>query len=239
MDSGYIKVFRKMRYSALYKNSELLHLWIELLLRVNHSDAKMTVNGSFVTIKKGTGMFSRAKLSESTGISESKIQRFLKTLESEQLIEQQTNSRHRIISITNWHLYQNSEQQVEQPVNSERTASEQRVNTNNKNKNEENDKNEKNEYKKNKSKKVEKPDDVDSELWDDFITYRKGKRAPVTDRIIKSLQTESEKAGVTISKAIEITMERAWNTFRADWHHGKKKSLRELANDREADDLSF
>ena len=46
------------------------------------------------------------------------MERILNCFESEQQIEQQNNSKFRIISICNWDKYQNNEQQIEQPVNS-------------------------------------------------------------------------------------------------------------------------
>lgn len=47
-----------------------------------------------------------------------------------QQIEQQTSTKNRLITIINWNEYQQSEQQIEQQVNSNRTTSEQQVNTN-------------------------------------------------------------------------------------------------------------
>jgi len=87
-------------------------------------------NGSKILLKPGSFITSRLKLSHQSGIQESKVERILKYLETEQQIEQQNMSTGRLISITNWLQYQNDEQQTELPVNSERTASEQRVNTN-------------------------------------------------------------------------------------------------------------
>lgn len=57
--------------------------------------------------------------------------------ESEQQIEQQTNSRSRVISILSWDKYQQTEQQVD----SKWTANEQQVDTNNNDNNNKNDKN--------------------------------------------------------------------------------------------------
>jgi hypothetical protein len=45
------------------------------------------------------------------------------------MIEQQTDNRKRLITICSWNKYQQSEQQNEHQANSNRTASEQQVNT--------------------------------------------------------------------------------------------------------------
>ena len=83
----------------------------------------------------GQLIIGRQAISEKFGgkssLSESKVQRVLKTLEIEHQIEQQTSNKNRLITVVNWELYQNIEQQIEQPLNNQRTTSEQQVNTNN------------------------------------------------------------------------------------------------------------
>ena len=83
-------------------------------------------------------------MSERLGISESKIQRVLKCFEIEQQIEQQMCAKNRLITVKNWDRYKCSEQQNEQQMNSDRTASEQLVNTNKEIKNIKKDKKERN-----------------------------------------------------------------------------------------------
>ena len=63
-------------------------------------------------------------------ISESKTYRVLNAYKSEHQIEQQISNRNSLITIVNWDKYQITEQQIEQQVNSNRTTSEQQVNTN-------------------------------------------------------------------------------------------------------------
>lgn len=129
--SGWIKLYRQVKDKPYYKDSEFIHLWIHLLLCANHSEAEYLNGYDIVKLKKGQFITGRKKLSFETGISESKIERILKVFESEQQIEQQTNSRNRLISIVSWDKYQQSEQQTD----SKRTASGQQVNTNNNDKN--------------------------------------------------------------------------------------------------------
>jgi biotin operon repressor len=58
---------------------------------------------------------------------------------------------------------------------------------------------------------------LDEQLADDFLTLRKSKRAPVTKTVCKSIQTEAEKAGILFSQAIEICINRSWQSFNASW----------------------
>lgn len=134
---GWVKIHRQLKDKAYYKDSEFIHLWLHLLLCANHDNGEFLNGYEIVKLKKGQFVTGRKKLSLETGISESKIERILKVFESEQQIEQQTNSRNRLISIVSWDKFQQSEQQKD----SKWTASGQQVNTNN---NEKNNKNEKN-----------------------------------------------------------------------------------------------
>lgn len=146
MNNGFIKLYRCIEDSFLWNDSQAVHLWIQLLLSANHKPKDMIISGKKKTIESGQFICSRLTLSNKTGISESKVQRLLKLYENEQMIEQQMNSKFRVISILNWEKYQSSEQQV----NSTRTAGEQQVNTNKNNKKEKNDKNKEKENKKKK-----------------------------------------------------------------------------------------
>lgn len=126
MYEGHVKLFRKIIKSSFYQDSQYVHLWVHLLLSVNWTDKRLKINGSdrFIDLKPGQVLTSRDSLSKATGINSSKIERILKAFESEQQIEQQTYSKYRVISISNWVNYQSSEQQNEQQMNSKRTADE-------------------------------------------------------------------------------------------------------------------
>ncbi len=135
--SGWIKIHRQLKEKAYYKDSEFIHLWLHLLLCANHANGEYLNGYEIIKLKKGQFVTGRKKLSLETGISESKIERILKVFESEQQIEQQTNSRSRVISILSWDKYQQTEQQVDNKW----TASGQQMNTNNNDNNNKNDKN--------------------------------------------------------------------------------------------------
>lgn len=127
MDTGWITVHRKLLDSAIFSDPLALKLWIYLLLKANHKKGQYIIGNTVIEIPRGSLLTGRKALSKATDIHESKIQRVLKLFEMCDQIEQQTRSKYRLISITNYDSYQNCEQQV----NSKRTASEQQVNTNN------------------------------------------------------------------------------------------------------------
>ena len=124
MHEGHVKIYRRLKKSPYYKDSQYVHLWLHLLLEVNHSPHREKLKGSdaFIELQPGQVLTSRDKLSEQTGIHSSKVNRMLKAFETEQQIEQQTFNKYRIITITNWVSYQKREQQNEQQMNNRRTT---------------------------------------------------------------------------------------------------------------------
>lgn len=150
---GWIKLHRQLLDNPICtKDSDYLAVWIYLLLNATHKEHAALFKNKRTTLQPGQLITGRKSIASKLHISESKVQRILTVLESEQQIEQQTTSQNRLITIRNWGRYQGSEQQIEQQVNNEWTTSEQRVNTN---KNVKNGKNEKNNNKtKNEIKQV-------------------------------------------------------------------------------------
>ena len=116
-------------------------VWIKLLLLVTHQEKRVIWKGREINLKPGQILTGRKFIASQSLVSEMKVERILKWLESEQQIEQQTSNKNRIITILNWCRYQQSEQQIEQPVNNHRTTTEQQVNTYKNDKNVKNDKN--------------------------------------------------------------------------------------------------
>ena len=136
---GWIKLHRKLLDNPVtMKDTDHLAVWIYLLLNASHNEHPALFKGEKIILKPGQLITGRKSIALALHIDESKVERILKSLKSEQQIEQQTSSKNRLISITNWEFYQQSEQQIEQQVNNKRTTSEQQVNTN---KNIKNDKN--------------------------------------------------------------------------------------------------
>lgn len=132
MNNGYIKLYRKTLDNPIVnKDNDYFKVWIYLLLNATHKNMKVLFGNTAIELKPGQLVTGRERLAKECNISESKIERIIKTLKNEQQIKQQTNSKGRLITILNWEEYQENEQQIEQQVNNNRTISEQQVNTNN------------------------------------------------------------------------------------------------------------
>ena len=56
------------------------------------------------------------------------------------------------------------------------------------------------------------------QLAEDFLKLRKAKNAPITETALKGFQREAAKAGISLSNAITIAIERNWRGFSASWN---------------------
>lgn len=142
MNNGWIKLYRKILDNPkMMDDNDYFIVWIKLLLLVTHQEKRVIWKGHEINLKPGQILTGRKFIASQSLVSEMKVERILKWLESEQQIEQQTSNKNRIITILNWNRYQQSEQQIEHPVNNHRTTTEQQVNTYKNDKNVKNDKN--------------------------------------------------------------------------------------------------
>lgn len=129
---GWICLHRKvLENPVICKDNDYFVVWCYLLLSATHENLTAMFKGKKIVLLPGQLITGRKSIAEKFNISESKVQRILKSFEIEQQIEQQTSSKKRLITILNWAEYQNNEQQTEQQMNNKRTTNEQQVNTNN------------------------------------------------------------------------------------------------------------
>lgn len=130
MGVGFLKLHRQtLDNPTVMKDADHLAIWIWLLMNAKFAPCDDSFGGKRITLQPGQFITGRKKISETLGVSESKVQRVLKCYESEHMIGQQTNRQGRLITILSWDKYQANEQSSEQQVNNKRTTSEQQVNT--------------------------------------------------------------------------------------------------------------
>lgn len=144
---GFVKIYRKiLENPVVCKDTDYFSVWMYLLLNATHKELPALFNGKKIVLMPGQLITGRVSIAKALHLTDSKVQRILKTFENEQQIEQQTRFQNRLITILNWSVYQKSEQRNEQRLNSDRTANEQRLNTNKKAKKAKNEKKERNSY---------------------------------------------------------------------------------------------
>ena len=77
-----------------------------------------------------------------------------------------------------------------------------------------------------KSYDYPRPDGVDDQVWADFVTHRRTKKAAITATAIKRIQTQADLAGISLQEALEITIERNWQSFKFEWWKNATQTLR-------------
>lgn len=140
---GWIKLYRKFSDWEWFNISEMVHLFIYLLLNANHEDGEWRG----VKIQRGQILTGLKTLNERTKISFQTLRTCLKRLEKTNEINIQVTNKYSIITICNYESYQNGQQATNKQTNKELTSNEQATNkqltTNNNNKEERELKNEK------------------------------------------------------------------------------------------------
>lgn len=124
---GWIKLHRKIQEKGYYTRSQYVHLWIHLLLSVNHKEKEIMWNKNIIIIKAGQFVTGRKKLSEETGIPERTIEDILTLFEKEQQIQQQKTTKFRLITVINW----DNHQALQQQANNKPTTSQHKQECNN------------------------------------------------------------------------------------------------------------
>lgn len=139
MDTGFITLHRKVTENPIWKNSQLVHLFITLLLLANHEEKKFLFNGKLESVKRGQLITGRHTLAEQTLIPAGSIPRYLGILEKLGIVNIKANNKFSLITIEKYNDYQNKDGVANIKANNKRTASEQPVNTNNNDNNVNND----------------------------------------------------------------------------------------------------
>src|SRR5690554_82743 len=103
MDNGWIKLHRRFSDWEWYNISEMVHLFIHLLVNANHKTAKWRG----IEIQRGQIVTGLLALNSATGISIQKIRTCLKRLESTSEITLKSTNKYTIITICKYDSYQN------------------------------------------------------------------------------------------------------------------------------------
>lgn len=64
---------------------------------------------------------------------------------------------------------------------------------------------------------VDRPDDVDPQVWDEFLILRKQKRKTFTELALKGMRREAEAAGLSLEEAMTMCVEHGWQSFQAKY----------------------
>ncbi|HFZ4707779.1 TPA: DnaD domain protein [Enterococcus faecalis] len=145
MNTGYIKLYRKVTNSFVWTNANMFKLWSLCLMKASHKESRFIFNGQEIAVSSGQFVTGRAVIEKefNEGVPRDQqivgrtLWRWLKKFENEQMLSISSTPKYSVITINNWDDYQVNDQQV----SNNRPTSVQQLSTY---KNEKNDKNEKN-----------------------------------------------------------------------------------------------
>ncbi|MGG3737221.1 DnaD domain-containing protein [Aeribacillus pallidus] len=132
---GWISLHRKIMHNPVWSDARLLKLWIYCLLKATHKDREQLVGLQKVNLKPGQFITGRDSLEReyNEGAKPSEfvpgrtLWRWMKKLEKLEMLTIKSTSKYSVISITNWHEYQ----EIDQQMSSKCPANDQQMSTNN------------------------------------------------------------------------------------------------------------
>lgn len=131
-NKGWVKIYRKLLDNPISKKPNYLSIFVYLLLKANHKDNDLILEGKKTTINRGQFLTSIFSIADFFHLSTSTVSRVLKYLETERMIEKLSTNKYSLITVLNYNLYQDPESIIEN-----KTITDQKQNeTNNNDKNE-------------------------------------------------------------------------------------------------------
>lgn len=211
LSSGWIKLYRQLQDCWIWLDKEPFDkrsAWVDLLLTANHSDKKILFNGELITVKRGQILTSVRKLSAKWKWSVNKVYRFLKLLESDEMLQKESDKDRTLLTIVNYSIFQcfeytNENSNGNANGNSDEytseTPTETPTDTGTEHKQEckeyKNDKNVKNEKKERKGQAVYYPnDELLNNAFKEFLTMRNKIKKPLaTKQALTRMMNKIEK----------------------------------------------
>lgn len=118
--TGWIKLHRKIMESSIWTDSNKFKLWTLCLMKASHKSRDVFVGNQVVSLDSGQFVTGRKALCEefnkgvkkSQSISEKTIERYLALFEEMEMLTIKKTTKYSVISILNWHQYQQTDQQL-------------------------------------------------------------------------------------------------------------------------------
>lgn len=120
MNTGYIKLYRKVTNSFVWTNANMFKLWSLCLMKASHKESRFIFNGQEIAVSSGQFVTGRAVIEKefNEGVPRDQqivgrtLWRWLKKFENEQMLSISSTPKYSVITINNWDDYQVNDQQV-------------------------------------------------------------------------------------------------------------------------------
>lgn len=130
--TGWISLHRSIQKHWLFEEKRKFsrfEAWIDILLMVNHSDNKIMHDGDLITVKRGQRITSLRQLGERWSWSITKVDKYLKTLESDGMLVVKKDTKKTVLTVVNYDDYQDEDLKKRHRKDSEKTEKKHRSNT--------------------------------------------------------------------------------------------------------------
>lgn len=115
--SGWIKIDRDLSKHWLWEDPQKLKWWFDLLFHANWEGKKKLVGNTIVIVGRGQLLASHKFLSKRWRVSVDTVRKFLRLLQSDNMIEQNVYPKYKLITITNYEKYQDNSNPSDHPNN--------------------------------------------------------------------------------------------------------------------------
>lgn len=105
---GWISLHRSIQDNWIWEEKpyDKARAWIDILLMVNHEKKKVLLGSQLIDVEKGEKITSIRKLADRWGWSTTKVDSFLKMLESDKMIELKKDTKKTVVKVLNYSNYQ-------------------------------------------------------------------------------------------------------------------------------------
>ncbi|MEV9639512.1 DnaD domain protein [Mammaliicoccus sciuri] len=114
MQKGWVKLHRKIQDHWIYQEKRQFsryEAWLDLIMMANHKDNKTLVDGELIAIEKGSFITSKRELGRRWDWSNSKVDKFLGLLKSDDMIDYKSDTKKTVITIGKYEVYHDSDKE--------------------------------------------------------------------------------------------------------------------------------
>lgn len=212
--SGWIKLHREINSHWIWSNSDYFKWWIDILLEVNHTQAKVLIKGKVYNCGRGEKLYSLDTWASRWGTNKSKVKRFLEMLQKDEMICVKNETQTTRITICKYDDYQENENKSETQVKRKRNASETQVKSIQERK-------ERKEYKEEDPSVVSEKPQIDFDKLLSFFNETTGKNVRVVNDKTKRQFNARLKEGYTKADIFNAIK----NCYNDDYHQNNPKYL--------------
>jgi hypothetical protein len=118
---GWIKIHRQIKEHWLWSSDRRLRWWIDILLTVNHADAKILVKGKLIECKRGQSVRSLETWAKDWNVTKKTVKDFFELLQKDSMLVYESIQISTRITVCNYDNYQDK-------VNAKETKGKRKVN---------------------------------------------------------------------------------------------------------------